>query len=132
MFQVCVRAHFDAAHFIRDYDGDCAKLHCHRWDVEVCIEGSQLNQLGMLIDFKDVKQSIRKTLKLLDHSLLNDLTPFGINGVNPTAENLARFLFFEFKGDLVLEDKHLAWVKVYESPDTWALFKEDKSVRGAL
>lgn len=125
MLQVCVRAHFDAAHFIRDYDGDCANLHGHRWDVEVCIEGEQLNHLGMLIDFKEVKQTIRKTLKLLDHRLLNDLPAFGPQGVNPTAENIVHFLFFEFKRDLVLEEKRLAWVKVYESPDTWAIFKED-------
>lgn len=125
MFQVCVRAHFDAAHFIRGYDGDCAKLHGHRWDVEVCISGNQLDSLGMLIDFKEVKQTIRKTFQSLDHSLLNDLTPFGPQGVNPTAENLARFLFLEFKRDLRLNDNNLAWVKVYESPDTWAIFKED-------
>ncbi|AET68840.1 queuosine biosynthesis protein QueD [Desulfosporosinus orientis DSM 765] len=125
MFQVCVRAHFDAAHFIRGYDGDCAKLHGHRWDVEVCISGNQLDSLGMLIDFKDVKQTIRKTLKSLDHSLINDLTHFGPQGINPTAENLARFLFLEFKRDLRLNDNNLAWVKVYESPDTWAIFKED-------
>ena len=125
MFQVCVRAHFDAAHFIRDYDGDCSKLHGHRWDVEVCIEGNQLDDLGMLIDFKKVKQTIRKSLKILDHGLLNDLPPFGPKGVNPTAENLAHFLFFEFKRDLILEKNRLAWVKVYESPDTWAIFKED-------
>ena len=124
MFQVCVRAHFDAAHFIRDYDGDCANLHGHRWDVEVCIEGQRLDHLGMLIDFSVVKQSVRKSLKILDHGLLNDQPAFGIQGVNPTAENLAQFLFMEFKKDLMLEDKRLAWVKVYESPDTWALFKE--------
>lgn len=125
MFQICVGAHFDAAHFIRDYDGDCANLHGHRWDVEVCISGQQLDHLGMLIDFKEVKNTIRKALKLLDHSLLNDLPTFDPKGVNPTAENLARFLFLEFKRDLVLGEKHLEWVKVYESPDTWAIFKED-------
>lgn len=125
MFQVCVRAHLDAAHFIRDYVGDCAKLHGHRWDVEVCIEGKQLDHLGMLLDFKEVKQTIKKALRMLDHSLLNDLPAFGPKGVNPTAENLASFLFLEFKRDLVLKDNCLAWVKVYESPDTWAIFKED-------
>jgi len=125
MFQVCVQAHFDAAHFIRNYDGDCAKLHGHRWNVVVCIEGEQLDHLGMLIDFSDVKQSIRGKLKLLDHSLLNDLPSFGLEGVNPTAENIARFVFTELKKDLVLVEKRLAWIQVNESPDSWAIFKED-------
>ncbi|TGE32388.1 6-carboxytetrahydropterin synthase QueD [Desulfosporosinus sp. Sb-LF] len=125
MFQVCVQAHFDAAHFIRNYDGKCANLHGHRWNVVVCIEGKQLDHLGMLIDFSEVKLTIRKVLKFLDHSLLNDLPSFGPDGVNPTAEHLAEFLFMKLKQDLVLSEKRLAWVKVYESPDTWAIFKED-------
>ena len=114
-----------AAHFIRNYVGNCAKLHGHRWNVVVCIEGRQLDHLGMLIDFSEVKQSIREKLKLMDHSLLNDSSAFGVNGVNPTAENLAQFIFTELKKDLVLVEKNLAWVQVNESPDSWAIFKED-------
>lgn len=125
MFQVCVQAHFDAAHFIRNYDGKCANLHGHRWNVVVCIEGRQLDQLGMLMDFSQVKQAIRKSIELMDHSLLNDLPSFGSEGMNPTAENLARVIFMELKKDLVLIEKRIAWVKVYESPDTWAIYKED-------
>ncbi|MDP4125504.1 MAG: 6-carboxytetrahydropterin synthase QueD [Bacillota bacterium] len=125
MFQVCVQMHFDAAHFIRNYDGKCANMHGHRWNVEACIEGKKLDDLGMLIDFSEIKQAMRKSLTMLDHSLLNDLPSFGPKGVNPTAENLAQFLYLELKKDLVLEEKHLAWVKIYESPDTWAIFKED-------
>ncbi|HBP66197.1 MAG TPA: 6-pyruvoyl tetrahydropterin synthase, partial [Desulfosporosinus sp.] len=44
---------------------------------------------------------------------------------NPTAENLAQFIFKELKKDLVLTEKRLAWVQVNESPDAWAIFKED-------
>ena len=125
MFQVCVQVHFDAAHFLRNYDGNCAKLHGHRWNVIVCMEGRQLDDLGMLIDFSEVKQIIRKKINLLDHSLLNDAASFGINGVNPTAENLAQYIFTELKKDLVLPKNRLAWVQVNESPDAWAIFKED-------
>ncbi|AFM41978.1 preQ(0) biosynthesis protein QueD [Desulfosporosinus acidiphilus SJ4] len=125
MFQVCVQAHFDAAHFIRNYKGKCSNLHGHRWNVVVCIEGSKLDHLGMLVDFSEVKQVIKKTLDLLDHSLLNDLPIFGPEGINPTAELIAHFLFKEFKRSLVLEEKRLAWVKVFEAPDAWAVYKED-------
>ncbi|HZK85693.1 MAG TPA: 6-carboxytetrahydropterin synthase QueD [Desulfosporosinus sp.] len=125
MFQVCVQTHFDAAHFIRNYDGNCAKLHGHRWDVVVCIEGRKLDHLGMLVDFSAVKKSIKTILNLLDHSLLNDLPSFDLTGVNPTAENLAQVIFTELKKDLVLTEKRLAWVQVNEAPDAWAIFKED-------
>lgn len=125
MFQVCVEGHFDAAHFIRNYNGKCSNLHGHRWNVVVCIEGNRLDQLGMLVDFSEIKKVIRQTLNLLDHSLLNDLPIFGPEGVNPTAERLAHFLFYEFKRSLGLGDTRLAWVKVFEAPDAWAIYKED-------
>ncbi len=125
MFQVCVQAHFDAAHFIRNYNGKCANLHGHRWNVVVCIEGNELDELGMLVDFSDVKKTIRKTLDVLDHKLLNDLPTFGPEGVNPTAERLAQYLFRDFNKNFVLREKRLAWVKVFESPDAWAIYKED-------
>lgn len=125
MFQVCVQLHFDAAHFIRNYDGKCANLHGHRWNVVVCIEGEKLDDLGILIDFGDVKQAMQKSLTLLDHSLINDLPFFGAKGLNPTAENLARFLYTELKRDLVLKENHLAWVKINESPDSWAIYREE-------
>lgn len=125
MFQVCIEAHFDAAHFIRNYQGKCSQLHGHRWNVVVCIEGSELDDLGMLIDFSEVKKNVRAALELLDHRLLNDLTPFGPEGVNPTAEGLAQYLYQEFKQGLNMKAKRLAWVKVFESPDAWAIYKED-------
>ncbi len=125
MFQVCVEAHFDAAHFLRDYQGKCANLHGHRWNVEVVVEGPELDELGMLVDFGEIKPVLARSLKELDHSLLNDFPFFGPEGVNPTAENLALFLFQEIKRDLPLAQKSIAWVKVYESPETWAIYKED-------
>ncbi|EGW38064.1 6-pyruvoyl tetrahydropterin synthase family protein [Desulfosporosinus sp. OT] len=100
-------------------------MHGHRWTVVVCVEGKQLDHLGLLIDFSEVKQTIQKTLTSLDHNVINDLPYFGPKGVNPTAEHLAQFVFMELKKDLLLNEKRLAWVKVYESPDAWAIFKED-------
>lgn len=124
MIQVCIKAHFDAAHFIRNYNGNCAKLHGHRWNVVVCIEGKQLDHLGMLIDFREVRQIIQNKIKLLDHTVLNNLPAFGREAVNPTAENIAQFIFTELKQDLDLSEKRIAWVQVNESPDAWAIYKE--------
>jgi len=126
MFQVVVREHFDAAHFLRDYQGKCAQLHGHRWDVEISVEGTQLDQVGMLIDFGDIKKAVACSLDKLDHQLLNEVEGFKIEQMNPTAENLAFFLFWELKNSLNLSDRHkLSWVKVYESPDSWAIYRED-------
>lgn len=124
MFQVVVREHFDAAHFLRNYQGKCAQLHGHRWDVEICAAGSQLDQTGMLVDFGDIKKALHMVLDQLDHQLLNEVEGFKPDQLNPTAENLAFFLFQKLQSLLELGDSRLFWVKVYESPDSWAMYQE--------
>ena len=122
MFQVCIQEHFDAAHFLRNYQGDCANLHGHRWMITVCVEGSRLDELGILLDFSEIKQSLRRILKPFDHCLLNDLPSFA--EINPTAENLAKMIFQGLKGELPPAGSRLAWVRVNESPEAWVVYGE--------
>lgn len=125
MFQTVIRSHFDAAHYLRNYQGKCARLHGHRWDVEICVEGERLDRSGMLVDFGEMKRAVSLVLNQLDHQLLNDVPEFQ-GEKNPTAENIAGHLYREIRQTLVLPSLlRLAWVKVYESPDAWALYKED-------
>lgn len=126
MYQIVTRFHFDSAHYLRCYNGKCSHLHGHRWEIEVCIEGSQLDEQGMLIDFGDVKSLLHPLTEQFDHSLINDHESFSEGKLNPTAENLAFYFFAELKKSLPLRNRcRLAWVKVYESPDSWAVYKED-------
>lgn len=82
---------FAAAHLLRDYPGVCARLHGHNWKVEVEVTAVQLNQVGMGVDFKDLKEATRAEIMALDHRNLNDLPPF--DQINPTAENIAAYLY---------------------------------------
>lgn len=126
MFRIAIRAHFDAAHFLRNYPGKCAQVHGHRWEVEVCLKGTKLSAVGMLVDFHDLKKAVNQIIVNYDHNLLNDLPEFRQEKFNPTAENIARQIFLDVKNILQFEhDTSLAWVKVYESPDTWAIYEED-------
>jgi 6-pyruvoyltetrahydropterin/6-carboxytetrahydropterin synthase len=126
MFQIAIRAHFDAAHFLRNYPGKCSQIHGHRWEVEVCLKGTELSATGMLVDFHDLKKTVNKAIAAYDHNLLNELPEFSQENLNPTAENIARQLFLSIKALLKLElNTFLVWVKVYESPDTWAIYEED-------
>lgn len=125
MFQVSVKSHFDAAHYIKGYDGKCAYIHGHRWYVEVCCGGTQLDELGMLTDFGVIKQALHNILAEFDHGILNNLAYFNTEEKNPTSENLAYFIFNKLKQTELFHDNiKLMWVKVFESPDTYALYME--------
>lgn len=79
----------DASHIVEGYDGPCSKLHGHRWKIEVSVEVTQLDSIGIGIDFGDIKKAI--TDLNLDHQHLNDF-------FNPaTAEALAKYVYDEVK-----------------------------------
>jgi len=82
---------FASAHTLRDYPGACSRMHGHNWKVEAEVEASQLNDVGMAIDFKEIRQQVRKLTDVLDHRYLNEIKPF--DKINPTAENIAAFIF---------------------------------------
>ncbi len=82
---------FASAHSLRDYPGECRYLHGHNWKVETEISAHKLDELGMVIDFKAVKSATKTITDRLDHRYLNDIKPF--DKINPTAENIAAFLY---------------------------------------
>ena len=93
MVTMIVKTHFDAAHFLPNYDGPCHNIHGHRWNVDVELSGRADKDSGMVVDFGEVKDSINDLLP--DHDLVNDHVS------NPTAENISVFLFRKIKRDLL-------------------------------
>ena len=94
MFELTVRGEFSSAHFLRDYQGQCRKLHGHTWKVAVTVKGTKLNKIGVMADFVCLKASLEELLKKLDHTCLNDLPFFKKH--NPSTENLAKFIYGEY------------------------------------
>jgi 6-pyruvoyltetrahydropterin/6-carboxytetrahydropterin synthase len=90
MYEVTVTGSFSSAHRLREYAGNCEKLHGHNWKVEVTLAGRTVDRLGMLVDFRQARRALRAILDELDHRYLNDLAPFA--RMNPTTENLARWI----------------------------------------
>lgn len=123
MFEVSIQTTFAAAHKLRDYRGKCEALHGHNWKVEVTVQTSELNAIGLGIDFKELKQKTNSVLQQLDHSYLNDLSPF--QEMNPSSENIARFLFNRLKEVLHTPPIHLKKVSVWESENSWVTYCED-------
>ena len=121
MYELKVEGAFEAAHQIPNYPGKCARLHGHNWVVEATVKGTELDELGMLIDFKKVKKALADVLGLFDHRFLNEITPFA-DGVNPTAENLSRIIFERLSASGIFPEGEgrafLASVTVWESPES--------------
>jgi len=89
-YELSIETHFSAAHQLRGYDGDCARLHGHNWHVKLYVECSELDALGMGVDYKIIKRELKAALDAWDHYHLNDIPPF--DTINPTSENVARVL----------------------------------------
>jgi 6-pyruvoyltetrahydropterin/6-carboxytetrahydropterin synthase len=93
MFEIDVEESFAAGHALRGYVGKCENLHGHNYRVRLTVAGDALDQIGLLCDFKDVKNLLNEVIARLDHQYLNDIEPF--RELNPSAENLARYVFRE-------------------------------------
>ncbi len=94
MFEVTVEAGFSSGHYLRNYRGKCENPHGHNYKVFVTLIGADLDEAGLLLDFKLLKQVMRPVVDRLDHQMINDLEPFNAE-LNPSAENLARYFFQE-------------------------------------
>jgi len=123
MYRIGVWDHFSSAHFLRNYNGKCEHLHGHNWKVEVVLEGNKLDSAGMLIDFGIVKKYLKEIMDILDHKCLNDDVDF-FKDLSPSSENIARFIFSELSNRLKDYDVKVYEVKVFESDNSYAIYRE--------
>lgn len=115
MYELMVKLTFSAAHRVEDYPGNCERLHGHNWVVKVYVESNNLDKLGMVIDFRTLKEKAKEVLSCLDHHLLNDVSPF--DKINPTAENIAKWIYDQLSLKVPIKK-----VSVYESEDSSASY----------
>ncbi len=114
---------FASAHTLRDYPGDCSRLHGHNWKVEVEVIAKELDAIGMGIDFRQIKTAARQICKKLDHRYLNELEPF--TEINPTAENIAAYLYRELSKALNNERVQVDTVTLWETDRACVRYSED-------
>ena len=115
MYEVSLEETFCSAHNLRNYPGLCQNVHGHTFRARVELSGEKLDDLGMLVDFVDLKHRLREVLSELDHLNINDHPYFQIE--NPTAENLARFIYFRMHFPILINR-----VTVWESPEASASY----------
>ena len=136
MYSIRVEADFSSAHNLRGYKGKCEALHGHNWKVEAVVAGVQLDKAGMLLDFKNLELRLNRILDRLDHKYLNNIPYFKkvnpvrkkianktklSNGVNPTSENIARYIYDNLKRQV----QDLASITVWESEKSCATYYEE-------
>jgi len=122
VYEVMIQEEFSAAHALRGYRGKCENLHGHNWKVEVYVRGAQLDETGMLVDFKDLKEATRSVMRYLDHLNLNELKPFD-NELNPSSEHLAGFILHKVAERINSDRVKVYKVRVWETPSTCATYE---------
>jgi 6-pyruvoyltetrahydropterin/6-carboxytetrahydropterin synthase len=98
MFEVAIEESFAAGHALRNYRGKCENVHGHNYRVQVTIEGAELDAIGLLVDFVELKKAVHAVIERMDHVWLNDMPPFDV--LNPSAENMAKFIYDEVSAGL--------------------------------
>ncbi len=109
-----VEFHFAAAHRLPRYEGPCFRMHGHNYTFLVAVEGDVDPATGMVADFGVVKGAVQEhVLARCDHRTLNDILE------NPTAENIARWIFETLEPRL----PGLVEVRLYEIPDSCVVYR---------
>jgi 6-pyruvoyltetrahydropterin/6-carboxytetrahydropterin synthase len=122
MFVLKIVTDFASAHSLRNYPGDCSRLHGHNWGVEVMVYSNKLDETGIAIDFREIKKQTKVVAKRLDHQYLNEIKPF--DALNPTAENIAKYFFDEVGLLINNEDVKVKEVTIWETPRASVTYSE--------
>ena len=122
-YQLKVITEFASAHTLRNYPGACSRLHGHNWKVETEAVATALDETGMAVDFKVLKQAANEVGDYMDHYYLNDLEPF--KEINPTAENIAAYMFREISARINNERIKISAVTLWETDRACVRYSEE-------
>lgn len=114
-FELTIEVEFCGAHILVGHQGKCANLHGHNYKTEVCIIGNKLNEIGMLIDFADLKKEVNNVVDTLDHKYINEIDyPEFLEG-KTSAENIAKYIFERVEMKLNSNNAKVEYVRIWET-----------------
>lgn len=119
MFTVSVEMSFRASHQLTLPDGSKEPVHWHNWSVTADVAGKKLDNMGVVMDFHRLKAALGGIIADLDNLPLNEIAYFQRN--NPSAENVARYIYEKLAGKLPA-GVELQSIKVGEEAGCWAKF----------
>ncbi len=133
MISVTRKLHFDAAHRVLEHESKCKYLHGHRYVVEVTVTANKLDKLGRVVDFGVIKEKLGSWIdNNWDHNVILNIADKELGlyiekvtkqkvfylEANPTAENIASFLFNKIIPDLFSDyNIKCTQVRVHETPN---------------
>ncbi|MDT4953089.1 MAG: 6-pyruvoyltetrahydropterin/6-carboxytetrahydropterin synthase [Acidobacteriota bacterium] len=124
MFEVMIERNFSSAHQLRGYQGKCENLHGHNYKIEIYARGRELDNIGLLVDFGELKTAADEVVQYLDHRNINELPPFDVE-LNPSAENLARYILERVASRVGDERVQVYKVRCFETPTSIATYQVD-------
>lgn len=122
VFDLTIESQFSSAHQLRGYKGKCEAMHGHNWRVQVTVSSDKLNEIGIVVDFHDLKTITGEVLASLDHAFLNDVFPF--TEINPSSENIAKWVYESIKKRINKKTYNLSSVTVWENETSSATYYE--------
>jgi 6-pyruvoyltetrahydropterin/6-carboxytetrahydropterin synthase len=124
MFEVMIERNFSSAHQLRGYKGKCENLHGHNYKIEIYARGRELDNIGLLVDFGELKTAADEVVQYLDHRNINELPPFDVE-LNPSAENLARYILERIASRVGDDRVKIYKVRCFETPTSVATYQVD-------
>ena len=124
LFEVMIERNFSSAHQLRGYKGKCENLHGHNYKIEIYARGRELDNIGLLVDFGELKTAADEVVQYLDHRNINELPPFDVE-LNPSAENLARYILERVAASVGDERVKVYKVRCFETPTSVATYQVD-------
>ncbi|HEX8283587.1 MAG TPA: 6-carboxytetrahydropterin synthase QueD [Pyrinomonadaceae bacterium] len=121
-FEVMIERNFSSAHQLRGYKGKCENLHGHNYKIEIYARGSELDNIGLLVDFGELKEAADEVVGYLDHRNINELPPFD-EELNPSAENLARYILERVSSRVGDDRVRVYKVRCFETPTSVATYQ---------
>jgi len=123
LYELMVEDMFSSAHQLRGYKGKCETLHGHNWKVQVYVHAEGLDEIGVALDFHEIKAHTSEVIEQLDHIVLNEIFPF--TEINPSSENIAKWIYDNLKKKINDDYVNVSAITVWESDTASATYYED-------
>jgi 6-pyruvoyltetrahydropterin/6-carboxytetrahydropterin synthase len=122
MYEVTVTANISASHHLRGYQGKCENVHGHNYRVQATVRTEKLNEIGLALDFGDLRKELKSIAEHFDHHDLNQTPEF--SEINPSSENISRVIFDLMAQKIDRPGLSVYQVRVWETEGSFVTYRK--------